>query len=73
MKKMFNLLVTGLGVIGSAFIKKTAAGKYEVALAPLMLAAAVGSGATCAVQDNEPFSVCFKDTLTTIKGLLYAN
>lgn len=73
MNKLIGNLITGLGIVGSSFIKKTTDGKYEVAIAPLMLAAVIGSGATCAVQDDEPFGVCLKTTLAALKEIVYAN
>lgn len=73
MRKFINGLVTGLGVLGSTFIKKTSDGKYEVAVAPLMLAAVMGSGVTCAVQNDEPFGVCLKSTLAAVKEVINAN
>lgn len=73
MNKFMASLMTGLGVIGSTFIKKTTDGKYEVAIAPFMLAAVIGSGVTCAAQKDEPFRVCLKNTLATVKEVVYAD
>lgn len=73
MNKFMGSLVTGLGIIGSAFIKKTPDGKYEVAVAPFMLAAVIGSSVACAAQKDEPFRVCLKNTLTAVKEVVYAN
>lgn len=73
MNKFVGKLITALGVVGSSFVKKTTDGKYEVAIAPLMLAAVVWSGAACAVQNDEPFGVCLKTTLAALKEVVYAN
>lgn len=73
MNKLIANLMTGLGAIGSAFIKKTTDGGYEVAIAPITLAMVIGSGAACAAQTDEPFRVCLKDTLATVKEVFYAN
>lgn len=73
MNKLFRKLILGLGIIGSTFIKKTTDGKYEVAIAPFILVAVVGSGATCAAQRDEPFTVCLRNTLATVKEVIYAN
>lgn len=72
MSKLVSSLITGLGAVGSSFIKKNTDGKYEVAVMPLMLVMVVGSGAACAVQDDEPFGVCLKTTLTALKEIIYA-
>lgn len=73
MNKLLRKMFVGLGVIGSTFIKKTTDGKYEVAIAPLILAAVIGSGITCAAQRDEPFAVCLKNTLATMKEVVHAN
>lgn len=73
MNKLIANMMTGLGTIGSAVIKKTTDGKYEVAIAPIMLAAVIGSGVVCAAQTDEPFRVCLKSTLAAIKEAVYAN
>lgn len=52
--------------VGSLFVKKDPDGKYSVAVAPLSLLFFIGTGATCAVQKSEPFSVCFKETVSFI-------
>lgn len=73
MNRFIKSVITGLGVFGSAFIKKTADGKYELAIAPFALIAVVGSGVACAAQSDETFSVCLKSTLATVKEVIYAD
>lgn len=68
-----RLVLVGLGSVGSIFIKKTIDGKYEVAIAPIALAVAIGSGVTCAVQKDEPFRVCVKNTMAMFREVVYAN
>lgn len=71
-KAMRSLLVC-LGTVGSLFIKKTGDGRYEIAAAPIMVALAIGSGVTCAVQEGESFRVCVKNTLAMFQEVANAN
>lgn len=76
MIRRFALLrgvLVGLGTVGSLFVKKTSEGKYEVAIAPIVLAAAIGSGITCAVQKDEPFRQCVKTTMAMFQEVVHAN
>lgn len=72
MSKLISSLIIGLGVVGSLFVKKNTNGECEVATVPLTLMVVVGSGAICAVRDDEPFGVCLKTTLTALKEIIYA-
>lgn len=72
MLKTARLLLASLGSVGSVFVKKTVDGKYEIAIAPIALAIAIGSGVTCAVQKSEPFRVCVKDTMTMFQEVVNA-
>lgn len=71
--KLVNLLAQVAGTVGSLFIKRTTDGKYEVALAPMMVAVALGSTVTCAVQKDEPFRQCVKSTITMLKEITNAD
>lgn len=71
--KVFGLSAQAAGTVGSLFIKRTTDGKYEVALAPIMVAVALGSTVTCAVQEDEPFRQCVKSNVTMLKEIVYAN
>lgn len=71
--KTVRLMLAGLGAVGSTFIKKTVDGKYEIAIAPITLAVAIGSGVTCAVQKSEPFRVCVKNTMAMFREVVNAN
>lgn len=71
--KFVNLLAQTAGTVGSLFIKRTADGKYEIAIAPMMVAVVLGSTATCAVQKDEPFRQCVKSTIAMFKEITYAN
>lgn len=73
MNKMVRSLFVGLGTVGSFFIKKTIDGKYEVAVAPIIVAVAISSGVTCAVQKDEPFRTCVKNTVTMFQEVINAN
>lgn len=73
MSKLMRSLLTGFGVVGSLFIKKTVDGKFEVALAPIIVAAAIGSSVTCAVQKDEPFRTCVRDTMAMFQEVVHAN
>lgn len=68
-----NGILRTLGVLGSLFVKKTVDGKYEVAVAPVMVAVALGSAATCAVQDDEPFRQCVRSTISMFKEVANAD
>lgn len=65
-QKLLSALVVTTSTIGSLFVKREADGKYSVAVAPLTLLFFIGTGATCAVQKSEPFSVCFKETVSVL-------
>lgn len=71
--KFVNLLVQTAGAAGSLFIKRTADGKYEIAIAPVMVAVVLGSTVTCAVQKDEPFRQCVESTITMFKEITHAN
>lgn len=65
-QRLLASLVCLTGSVGSLFVKKDPDGKYSIAVAPLSLLFFIGTGATCAVQKSEPFSVCFKETVSII-------
>lgn len=71
--KLIGLLTQVVGTVGSLFVKRTTDGKYEVAFAPIMVVAALGSTVTCAVQKDEPFRQCVKSTVMMLKEITYAN
>lgn len=71
--KVVRSLFAGLGTVGSLFIKKTVDGKYEIAVAPMVVAVAIGSSVTCAVQKDEPFSTCVKNIMTMFQEVVYAD
>lgn len=71
--KLTGLLTQVVGTVGSLFVKRTTDGKYEVALAPIMVAAALGSTVVCALQNDEPFRQCVKSTVAMLKEITYAN
>lgn len=73
MNKIARSLFVSLGSIGSLFVKKTVDGKYEVAVAPIIVAFAIGSSVTCAVQKDEPFRTCVKNTMGMFQEVIYAN
>lgn len=73
MGKLVRSLFVGLGTVGSLFIKKTVDGKYEIAVAPIAVAVAIGSSVTCAVQKDEPFRTCVKDTVTMFQEMVDAD
>lgn len=68
-----NGVLRVLGTVGSLFVKKTIDGKYEVAVAPVMVAVALGSAATCAVQKDEPFRQCVRTTISMFKEVANAD
>lgn len=71
--KLVRSLFTGLGAVGSLFVKKTVDGKFEIAVAPMIIAVAIGSSVTCAVQKDEPFRTCVKNTMTLFQEVIYAD
>lgn len=71
--KIIRSLFVGLGTVGSFFIKKTVDGKYEIAVAPIVVAVAIGSSVTCAVQRDESFRTCVKNTMTMLQEVIYAD
>lgn len=71
--KVMRSLFVGLGTVGSIFIKKTVDGKYEIAVAPIVVAVAIGSSVTCAVQKDEPFRTCVKNTMVMFQEVIYAD
>lgn len=73
MNKVARSLFVSLGTIGSLFVKKTVDGKYEIAIAPIVVAFAIGSSVTCAVQKDEPFRTCVKNTMTMFQEVVNAN
>lgn len=66
-------LVKAVGVIGSLFVKVGADGKLNVAIVPVTLLLAFTTSITCAVQKSEPFSTCVRDTVQSLKELVYAD
>lgn len=68
-----RLLLSSVGTAGSLFVKKTVDGKYEVALAPIVITTAIGSIVTCAVQKDEPFRQCVRNTMIMLEEVIHAN
>lgn len=71
--KAINTVIRTFGIVGSLFVRKTIEGKYEVAVAPAVVAMTLGSAFTCAVQHDEPFRQCVKSTLTMFQEAAHAN
>lgn len=72
-RPIVSRLVTTVGLVGSLFIKRDADGRVSFALAPLSIALVLTTSITCSVQKTEPFSVCVRDTVTTLRDLIHAN
>lgn len=66
-------LTTVVGVVGSLFLKRGPDGKVNIALAPLSVVLMLTTSVTCSAQKSEPFSVCVRATVQSLKELVYAN
>lgn len=73
MNKVLRSLLVSLGTVGSLFIKKTGDGKYEIAVAPIVVTFAIGSSVTCAIQEDESFRICVRNTMTMFQEIINAN
>lgn len=72
-RECVNAAAAAVGTLGSLFVKKNAAGTYDIAITPLVLIVVLGSSASCSIQDAEPFSQCLKSTLSAFKEVFNAN
>lgn len=70
--KFFGSCIRGIGAIGSLFVRRTADGRYEIAVAPLPVLFLATSLVTCTLQRTEPFHQCIRSNLAVFQEVINA-